>query len=177
MKKAKSKTRLPSAASLREVPELDVSAYRARRNPYAARIAREGIELVHDDPSPASLAEIPEIDAKQMTARPNPYATRAAEAVARMQHGRGRPARGREVGPTTTRSIRLPASIWSALDVEAQRDGTTVHALLRNAIATFIDARVKADIRRDLEVSNAYVAKHGSFAELARAHYASRSRK
>ncbi|HEY3804412.1 MAG TPA: BrnT family toxin [Kofleriaceae bacterium] len=140
MKKPSAK--LPSAASLRELPELDVGRYRARRNPYAARISREGIELVHEGPSPRSLAEIPELDVGKLVARPNPYASRAAEAVARLQYGRGRPTKAREVGPTTTRSIRLPDAIWQALDDEARRHATTVHALLRQAIATFLSARL-----------------------------------
>ena len=33
----------PSAASLRAIPEVDFSKAKVRRNPYAARIAREGI--------------------------------------------------------------------------------------------------------------------------------------
>ncbi len=41
MKKARS-PRGPSKASLREIPEIDWSAARVRRNPYAARLAAEG---------------------------------------------------------------------------------------------------------------------------------------
>jgi hypothetical protein len=39
------KPREPSRASLREIPEVDFQAAKVRRNPYAARIAAEG--LVH----------------------------------------------------------------------------------------------------------------------------------
>ncbi len=39
----KRKQREPSKASLREIPEVDFSTVRVRRNPYAARIAEEGI--------------------------------------------------------------------------------------------------------------------------------------
>ena len=45
MKKARAKTRRqrgPSAASLRGIPEIDFSKAKVRRNPYAARIAKEG---------------------------------------------------------------------------------------------------------------------------------------
>jgi hypothetical protein len=42
MKKA-TKTREPSRASLREIPEVDFAKATVRRNPYAARIAAEGI--------------------------------------------------------------------------------------------------------------------------------------
>ena len=143
MKKArsKSKPREPSAASLREMPELKLEAYRMRRNPYAKRIAREGIQVVHDGPSVASLAEIPEADFKYATVRPNRYAARAAESAARIQYGRGRPARGAEVGPTATRSVRLPATIWAALEAQAKQRSTTVHALLRELIVAFVTAR------------------------------------
>lgn len=43
MKKKVSKPREPSKASLREIPEVDFDRARVRRNPYAARIAAEGI--------------------------------------------------------------------------------------------------------------------------------------
>src|SRR5439155_20958433 len=44
MKKAKTRSqREPSVASPREIPEVDFSKSRIRRNPYAARVAREGL--------------------------------------------------------------------------------------------------------------------------------------
>ena len=51
MKKAKSvpgfdEYRDPSPESLREIPEVDLAKGKWVRNPYAARIAREGIEIV-----------------------------------------------------------------------------------------------------------------------------------
>ena len=52
----------PTAASLRELPEIDFTKYRIRRNPYAGRIKREGVKVVHDEPSAAALAEMPEVD-------------------------------------------------------------------------------------------------------------------
>jgi hypothetical protein len=36
---------VPSATSLAEMPEMDFSKARVRRNPYAARIAKEGVEI------------------------------------------------------------------------------------------------------------------------------------
>jgi len=46
MRKASSReTRAPSRSSLREIPELDFSKARVRRNPYAKRIAQEGISV------------------------------------------------------------------------------------------------------------------------------------
>jgi hypothetical protein len=52
----------PTAASLRELPEIDFRQYRIRRNPYAGRIKREGVKVAHDEPSRASLIEMPEVD-------------------------------------------------------------------------------------------------------------------
>ena len=46
MKKVKKRSsREPSAASLRAIPEVDFSAVRVRPNPYASRIAKEGIVI------------------------------------------------------------------------------------------------------------------------------------
>lgn len=47
MKRAKTKRKAtePSKASLHEIPEVNFATAKIRRNPYAARIAREGIEV------------------------------------------------------------------------------------------------------------------------------------
>lgn len=45
MKKAVGKNREPSKKSLREMPEIDFAKVKVRRNPYAARIASEGISI------------------------------------------------------------------------------------------------------------------------------------
>lgn len=129
----------PSAASLLEMPEIDFSRFRVRRSPFAPRIAREGIEIVRDEPSPESLAEIPEVDFSQYRVRRNPYVSRAGEAAANMQYGRGRPPKHRETGTTKVRSLRLPESVWKALDAEAKRRSTTTHALVRELIAMFVE--------------------------------------
>jgi len=133
----------PTAASLREMPEIDFSKYRVTRNPYASRIAREGAEVVHDGPTAASLRDIPELDFSVARVRRNPYASRAAESVAKLQYGRGRPRSGHEVGPTPARSLRLPQEAWDALEAEAHEKHTTVHALLRELVAAHLEARVQ----------------------------------
>lgn len=139
MKKATSRrAREPSAASLRELPPVELTRYRIRRNPYAARIAREGIEIVHHEPSRASLAEMPETDFSVARVHRNTPRSRAAESAARIQYGRGRPQAETEVGPTQVRSLRLPAAIWRALEIEARERRTTVHALLRELVASHI---------------------------------------
>jgi hypothetical protein len=132
----KPKREEPTAASLRELPEVDVGRFRVRRNPYAARIAREGRKVVHEGPRASSLADIPEPDFGRVQVRRNPYPSRAAEP--RIQYGRGRPPRGEETSGTSTRSLRLPAAMWQALEIVARERKTTVHALLREVIVTFV---------------------------------------
>jgi hypothetical protein len=135
MKKGIGKRELnPSMASLREMPEVDFSAYRIRKNPYAARIAREGVEIVHHGPSKRSLAEMPEVNFAQSQVHPSKYAVQAMTAASKIQYGKGRPPKGSEVGPTPARSIRLPKAVWKDLEDEARDRATTVHALLREVV-------------------------------------------
>jgi predicted DNA-binding ribbon-helix-helix protein len=47
------------------------------------------------------------------------------------------------VGPTPTRSLRLPQVVWDALDQEAREKRTTVHALLRELVVDHLRARGK----------------------------------
>ena len=59
MKRAKtSRQSEPSRASLREIPEIDFSKVRMRRNPYAARIAREGLTIQVGRGRPKKLLEV-----------------------------------------------------------------------------------------------------------------------
>ena len=59
MSKAKgSKPREPSRASLRDIPEIDFSTASVRRNPYAARIAKEGITIQVGRGRPTKLLEV-----------------------------------------------------------------------------------------------------------------------
>ena len=139
MKKETTKRKLdPGAASLREMPEIDFAVYRIRRNPYAGRIAREGLEVAHHEPAAASLTEMPEADFGRSRVRPNKYAAKAVAAAANVQYGRGRPLKGAEVGPTPTRSLRLPEAVWQALENEARERATTVHALLREVVVAHV---------------------------------------
>jgi hypothetical protein len=145
MKKATFRRRSdPTRASLEALPEVDFHSFAVRRNPYAARIAAEGSELVHDEPSRASLAEIPEVDLRSAKRRRNPFAKRIDASALAMQTKRGRPARGEEAGPTVTRSVRLPAALAEALEALARDEGITMHALMRNVLAS----RVRAELMR-----------------------------
>ena len=59
MKKAKkSRQPEPSRASLREIPEIDFSKVRVRRNPYAGRIAKNGIVIQVGRGRPTKLLEV-----------------------------------------------------------------------------------------------------------------------
>lgn len=59
MKKAKkARHREPSKASLREIPEIDFTKVRVRKNPYAARIANEGIVVQVGRGRPKKLLEV-----------------------------------------------------------------------------------------------------------------------
>jgi hypothetical protein len=105
----------PSRASLRAVPPVDFERHEpGRRNPFAARIRREGWSLVHEGPSRASLREIPELGARAK-GQPNPYARRIRAAGFELQIGRRRPRRGKEVGRTQVRSVRLPPAVWARI--------------------------------------------------------------
>jgi hypothetical protein len=48
----------PSEASLKEIPEVDFTKARMRRNPYVARIAKEGITVQVGKGRPKKLAEV-----------------------------------------------------------------------------------------------------------------------
>jgi len=78
----KRKQREPSKASLREIPEVDFSKARVRRNPYAARIAKEGIIVQVGRGRPKRLLEV---------GGTHPRSVRFSDAVCR--EGRIAPAR------------------------------------------------------------------------------------
>lgn len=54
----KTKNREPSQASLREIPEIDFSTARARRNPYAAAVSKGGITIQVGRGRPKKLLEV-----------------------------------------------------------------------------------------------------------------------
>lgn len=54
----KSKHREPSQASLKEMPEVDFSKVQVRRNPYAKRIAKEGISIQVGKGRPRKTLEV-----------------------------------------------------------------------------------------------------------------------
>jgi hypothetical protein len=136
----------PTRSSLREIPEVDVRAYRRRRNPFVHRIESEGIEIVaprsvgrprkERPPSRASLREMPEIRGQK--ARRNPYLARIQRDGIVLQVGRGRPTAGTEVGETSPRSVRFPDEVWKEIARAARKKGITVHAAIRAAVIAWL---------------------------------------
>ncbi len=123
---------------------VDFRGYRVRRNPYAASITRTGVVIgrlappvgkpkASRAPSRASLPEMPPLDMSR--ARKNRFAAGIHAAGVTLRVGPGRPRAGGEVGITSVRSIRLPDRVWKAIERAAARQGVTVLALLRSAIA------------------------------------------
>lgn len=58
MKATKGRRGEPSKAALREMPEVDFSKARVRRNPYAARIAEQGLIVQVGRGRPKKLLEV-----------------------------------------------------------------------------------------------------------------------
>jgi hypothetical protein len=130
--------REPTRSSLRSVPSVDFTRYRAgRRNPFAKRMKAKGWELVHESPSRSSLREIPELSPNAI-GKPNPYAMRIGAQGVELQVGRRRPARGTEVGPTQVKSVRLPPAVWRRLERSARVEGVALHAVVRAALLEWL---------------------------------------
>lgn len=83
-------------------------------------------------PSKASLREMPEIDFATGFVRRGPDGLREVLAHARAKLGR--PKKGETRDPALTRTLRLTQTTWQALEQRAEKQGTTVHALLREAV-------------------------------------------
>ena len=128
----------PTKASLRAIPEIDFAQHQVKRNRFAMRVQKTGVQLVHEEPSRDTLAEIPEVDFANAPLRRRTRSQTKAATIT-LQIGKGRPPRGSEVGATSVRSIRLPASVWRSLEQRAARQRMTVHAVLRNAVVDYLD--------------------------------------
>lgn len=88
----------------------------------------------HPEPSAKSLAALPALDMdKAMTFGRGPEALRAGFEYLRAK--RGRPKKGEAAPGSKPRSVRFGDAEWAALKQCAKRRQTTVHALLRNAVA------------------------------------------
>lgn len=88
----------PSKASLREIPEVDFSSAKVRKNPYAARIAAEGLVVQVGRGRPKKLLEVGET---------RPRSVRFPEAVwKRLQ------ARAKKKGLTLHAALREAILTW-----------------------------------------------------------------
>ncbi len=88
----------PSKASLREIPEIDFSSAKVRKNPYAARIAAEGLVVQVGRGRPKKLLEVGET---------RPRSVRFPEAVwKRLQ------ARAKKKGLTLHAALREAILTW-----------------------------------------------------------------
>ena len=73
--------------------------------------------------------------------------------------------------PKQTVSLTINSDLYT----QAKGLGLNASQIAEEAIAAELARRqaerIQAEIREDLEASNAYLAKHGSFAEMVREHY------
>jgi hypothetical protein len=114
MKKARGRKQAePSAASLREMPEVDFAkaAKSARGHHFKKAVAAGGYSV------------------------PGPGGKGARWVPLRA----GRPKKGTKVEPTEPRSVRFPEELWRRLDREARKLGVTRHALLRQVVAAWLE--------------------------------------
>jgi hypothetical protein len=96
---------------------IDFSKYRARKNPYARRIKREGIELVHDGPSAQSLADVPELGAT----KPYVLKARKTQRAARSVH-----------------AIEVDDRTWKKIMKRAAEQNMPIEAWIRRLIAAVV---------------------------------------
>lgn len=89
---------------------IDFSKYRVRKNPFAKRIKREGVEILHEGPSSASLREIPELGAARKTAL---FAKR---------------------GPKIANAVQFDEATWRKLEKRAQAANLPVEEWVRRLI-------------------------------------------
>jgi hypothetical protein len=88
----------------------------------------------HPEPSAKSLRKVPPLDiGNAMTFGRGHDALRAGFEYLRAK--RGRPKKGEQAVGTKSRSLKLSNVEWSLLEQRAKRQRTTVHALLRRAVA------------------------------------------
>jgi hypothetical protein len=97
------------------------------KNPFYERIMRDGIRIRSErQPEPG----------RPVT---NPYYEHIRQAGGvRLRARSGRPRAGESAGPTETRSVRLPPAVWARVEAQAEREGLTVHAAVRQAVLIWL---------------------------------------
>jgi len=117
MKKASKKQREPSKASLKEMPEIDVSKAKVHRGrSHAKQIEEDGGYWI-------------EVDGEE------PYFVRTKM---------GRPEKGSVSAPSKTKSVRFTEEVWEAVEKIAKAKGITTHAALREAVAEWLKENADA---------------------------------
>ena len=91
------------------------------------------------EPSKASLREIPEVSDDAIVFGRGEAGLKKAREFFKAR--RGRPKAGEKAEGSSPRSVRLPDATWAALETTAKEGGTTVHAVLREAIAKYLKTR------------------------------------
>jgi hypothetical protein len=90
------------------------------------------------EPSAASLRAIPELDLSRAVVLGRGAAgLRRARAMLKAQ--RGRPRKGIRAAGSSPRSVRFTDKTWLELERRAKRRGVTLHALLREVIADWLN--------------------------------------
>jgi post-segregation antitoxin (ccd killing protein) len=85
-----------------------------------------------------------------------------------------RVARYNQAARKQTVSLTINADLYAKAKSAGVNASQVAEEALAAALARHEAEKIKAEIRQDLEACNEYVAKHGSPAELTRAHYAER---
>jgi hypothetical protein len=115
---------MPKRSSKSRVPPLRVPLTPAQKAALAS----------HKGPSRKSLQAIPEANFEN-AAIIGRGDEGQREVLAYLRAKRGRPKKGEPQSRATTRSLRLTEATWQALERVAKQRHTTVHALLREAVA------------------------------------------
>jgi len=103
----------------------------------------------HPEPSAGSLRKVPPVNIETaLTFGRGPEAMRAGFEYLRAK--RGRPKKGEASPGSATKTLRLTAAEWAALEALASKRHTTLHALLRKAARRELaeSAAVPAKARR-----------------------------
>jgi hypothetical protein len=100
------------------------------RNPFYPAVARGGIRIVTPVAAPSPISERPVT---------NPYYERVMkDGGVRLRIPSGRACRGEAGGATETKLVRLAPGIWKRLEAQAEREGMSRHAAIRQAVLIWL---------------------------------------
>jgi post-segregation antitoxin (ccd killing protein) len=75
--------------------------------------------------------------------------------------------------PKRTVSLTLNSDLYSQVKALGINASQVAEEALARELAARRTAELKAEVRKDIEAMEAYLAKHGSFAQMVREHYES----